>query len=609
MVSALNNATTGTPTRVELGTVVETSMRLIRDVRDYHVPRPRFVAPIHPVAASSPTRELLAERDSIDHLTHYQLRIQPVHGTTAKETLTPDHRAIYTLEAPPGQTVDFELETTSNEKPLTPVPIEEIVTPEILHHANPHDLAEFAYLVYRECILAGADNYLTFFGRDNEFLLTLGATGLQPRAFEIVFASHLAAMAPDGNLAHEPSIGEFASLEREQAGHGAERIPSYNYNMIDTRFLLAPSVAIYLSQATPERAREFFSQKGPQGVIYQELLIRNLAFVEQSARAFARTPRYANLIHLKAGFPNGQWRDSADGLGRGRYPYDVNVALVPAALKAITTISSHLDSSELRNLASQATHDLRVWSKRTPPLFRVSVPRREAIKDIRSYGQSLQLGPGMIQTAIQQSAPQGEHFPAISLDASGHPVALQNSDGGFLLRYRDDITDNQVLDVIQAATEPFPAGLYSPIGLFISNAAYAGPRIRGHWDFNYPYHGVVVWPWQEFLMAQGIAHQLGRADLRPRTVEALKKAELKLWGALYQTASYLSIELYSARPQGDTLVPAAYGDSAQDETTSAIIQGWSKLGLLIQPPARVIQALGPMPGGTAAGRRFGKAGP
>ena len=41
------------------------------------------------------------------------------------------------------------------------------------------------------------------------------------------------------------------------------------------------------------------------------------------------------FIDDKAGKPVGQWRDSNEGIGRGRYPYDVNAVWMPASLRAI----------------------------------------------------------------------------------------------------------------------------------------------------------------------------------------------------------------------------------------------------------------------------------
>ncbi|MFX6888031.1 hypothetical protein ABTH62_19450, partial [Acinetobacter baumannii] len=64
------------------------------------------------------------------------------------------------------------------------------------------------------------------------------------------------------------------------------------------------------------------------------LLVRNLRFVLAQARPFADAPGKATLIAIKPGRMTGEWRDSNDGLGGGIYPYDVNAALVPAALAA-----------------------------------------------------------------------------------------------------------------------------------------------------------------------------------------------------------------------------------------------------------------------------------
>ena len=60
------------------------------------------------------------------------------------------------------------------------------------------------------------------------------------------------------------------------------------------------------------------------------------------AKPFSQPDGYAtyrNLISLKEGIPVGQWRDSNDGLGGGRYPYDVNTGLMPAALRAIAELA------------------------------------------------------------------------------------------------------------------------------------------------------------------------------------------------------------------------------------------------------------------------------
>ena len=68
-------------------------------------------------------------------------------------------------------------------------------------------------------------------------------------------------------------------------------------------------------------------------------MVDNLRFVLQSAAAFAADPHAAYLIGLKPGFAVGDWRDSENGIGRGRYAYDVNAVLVPAALEAAAQLN------------------------------------------------------------------------------------------------------------------------------------------------------------------------------------------------------------------------------------------------------------------------------
>ena len=74
------------------------------------------------------------------------------------------------------------------------------------------------------------------------------------------------------------------------------------------------------------------------GKTYGQLLTRTCGKILTMAKAFSQPgghTSHKNLISLQEGQPVGQWRDSNDGLGGGRYPYDVNTCLMPAALRAI----------------------------------------------------------------------------------------------------------------------------------------------------------------------------------------------------------------------------------------------------------------------------------
>jgi hypothetical protein len=79
-----------------------------------------------------------------------------------------------------------------------------------------------------------------------------------------------------------------------------------------------------------------------------------------------------NLIHLKEGQIVGEWRDSTYGIGGGRIPYDVNTALVPAALRAISVLSSAGFFPNHPNWNSTAAQYAQVWEDSTLQFFEVS---------------------------------------------------------------------------------------------------------------------------------------------------------------------------------------------------------------------------------------------
>ncbi len=75
---------------------------------------------------------------------------------------------------------------------------------------------------------------------------------------------------------------------------------------------------------------------------YKELAQINAKKIVTLAAPFAAPGNQTkeNLMHLKDGEIVGEWRDSTYGIGGGRIPFDVNTALVPAALRSIASLSS-----------------------------------------------------------------------------------------------------------------------------------------------------------------------------------------------------------------------------------------------------------------------------
>lgn len=110
------------------------------------------------------------------------------------------------------------------------------------------------------------------------------------------------------------------------------------------------------------------------GKTYRELLAQTCQKILDLAMSFARPEghvSYKNLIALKAGVPVGQWRDSNEGLGGGRYPYDVNTGLMPAALHAIADLAGCGIFPDQR-WGKIARERAEIWEHHAPAHFIVS---------------------------------------------------------------------------------------------------------------------------------------------------------------------------------------------------------------------------------------------
>lgn len=113
-----------------------------------------------------------------------------------------------------------------------------------------------------------------------------------------------------------------------------------------------------------------------KGRTYRELLNRTCQRIMDLAAPFSQpggSATYTNLIALKAGQPVGQWRDSNDGLGGGRYPYDVNTALMPAALRAIADLARAGAVGRDQAWKSSADKCAEVWEASTLDFFTVGL--------------------------------------------------------------------------------------------------------------------------------------------------------------------------------------------------------------------------------------------
>ena len=361
--------------------------------------------------------------------------------------------------------------------------------------------------------------------------------------------------------------------------------------MVDSGTMLAPVAASYLlDRADRGAARRYLAtalrrEAQPGGEARAgALLVRNLKLMIGHARAFAGAPRAANLVAIKPGRMSGEWRDSDEGLGGGRYPYDVNAVFVPAALEATARLldagllDPYLSAGNRRDLGT-ARAMAAVWREQAPPLFRVTLPAADARAAIGSYAGALGVPAGPALAALGNDPLT---FHALALNANGSAVPIVNSDEGFALLFGAPPAAD--LDTyVTAVMRPFPAGLMTEVGMVVANAAQAGPVAQARFTPG-AYHGAVVWSWQQALFAAGLERQLLRTDLPAPTCARLTAAQATLWRAITATRAYGNSELWSWAFKDGRYQVVAFGAGKTDVDESNAAQLWSTVYLAVRPP-------------------------
>lgn len=513
-------------------------------------------------------------RDRLDGAAGYRLTVTVQRGTVKGGR----------IEAGSDGTIALRVTALTGEAPLTPYRQADLLTRGAA--SDPGARTALNFLSYHEKLMAGSWRFNTYFGRDTLMSVRLLMPALQPQAVETGLRSVLVRLSPDGNVAHEEDIGEFAILDHLKAGEGKSAAPVYNYNMIDSPFLLAPVASAWLLDDSRGRARagQFLAQQ-VDGATLGAALMRNIRFVAREAAAFGAAPRWNNLIALKPGMDAGEWRDSNQGLGGGRYPYDVNAVFVPAALDAADALArAGLLKPYMRAEDAALMADLRrtatVWRANAPALFLQSVDTAKAQAAITSYAGKMGV-PAAPAVAAAAGAPTQYH--AIALDAHGKPVPIVNSDEGFALLFAHP--DARQLDIAAETIErPFPAGLMTGAGMLVANPVFADAAQQGRFGPD-AYHGTVIWSWHQALAAAGLARQLERRDLPPETCRRLLSARDALWRGIDATRAVQSSELWSWRYADGGYRVMAFGAGAGDADESNAAQLWSTVFLALKRPA------------------------
>ncbi|KAA8917748.1 hypothetical protein TRICI_000056 [Trichomonascus ciferrii] len=405
---------------------------------------------------------------------------------------------------------------------------------------------QFSFLTHTAKFFAGGWRFYTYFARDTMFALRLIMPILNSEPIEDAFASVLERLyvngtnAPPidpvrpGEVCHEETIGDYASFVNIQNNVSSKgNSPVYTYSMVDTSFLLLPSMSYYFLELNQGkgRAEQFLEKKASlestSGQSYKSLLDLNIDFVLEASKPFVEHPSAENLLHLKYSEPVGNWRDSETGLGDGTIPFDVNTALVPGCLRAIESLSKA--SIVDKKYEETARKYAEAWEKKALGYFEIDAKKQTLEHRIQNYTEAYKLPSSLLhgngafnETSYKICNAKGsgwlnqsgeDHtFYALSLFNDSTPVEVLHSDLGLTLLYADNLPEKFMV-AVSDALQPFPRGLTTPIGMVVANPALDS-NTSNHATFDRTqYHGTVIWGWQMGIMADGLLRQLSLCDI------------------------------------------------------------------------------------------------
>jgi hypothetical protein len=585
-------------TMLRVDRAVLSSIRVLRDFERLHTAPDEVMAA--PVVNGS---QLSWARDRLDGTAGYRLTIEALgEAHVSADAITANESGATESDTPGADgragsaRLRIKITALTGEPPLTPLDGESLLNSRATPDTRSRNVLTF--LSYHEKYLAGSWRFDTYFGRDTLMSMTLLAPALHAEAIGSGVGAVLDRLAPDGEVAHEEDIGEFAVLRNMKEGRGRIDTPLYDYGMVDDDFMLAPLAARWLLDGGVARQRgaAFLAAKGVSGAKVGDSLVRNFVWVVNRTADFAADPVATKLVSIKPGRRTGNWRDSEEGLGRGIYPYDINVALVPAALEGIDRLlkSGLLDSyvsAEQRDALSRAARQHGVWVAKAAPLFEVVVDAGEARSDVSAYAAAMGVAPDTALASLRRPASAASRpaaradaltFDALSLDETGQPVPVMHSDEGFTLLFGKP-TPAQLDRAVGTLTRPFPAGLMTPIGMLVANPVFAQREVQDRFS-NTAYHGTVVWSWQQALMVAGLERQLARTDLTASLRSRLIDARTRLWSAINAAGELRSSELWTWSFANGCYRAEAFGARRTDVDESNAAQLWSTVFLALPQP-------------------------
>lgn len=356
-----------------------------------------------------------------------------------------------------------------------------------------------------------------------------------------------------------------------------------------------------------------------ENLTYADLALINAQKIINITAPFLDNQTVANLLHLKEGEIVGEWRDSTYGLGNGRIPFDVNCALVPAALRAIAQLAdlggvypnSSSRTSVLTNYSGWSSFALeaaQVWEENTLPFFELNLTEADAASRLNQFVDMSTFYDGPTQNSslstYSNSPNSTTTFYAIALNGSeseeadsevyAEPIPILHTDTGyhvFFLNLTNSSSEAYsrvytrfLNSTANSILRSFPAGLLTPSGMVVANPALSDSEVLIANFTNSAYHGTVIWSWQLALMAEGLHRQLALCNASESFVpaycgdesvyNATRNAYNALWDNIEQNEAQLQSEVWSW----------TYDSSAGSNGTSRDGYTTVPLGALPPPP-------------------------
>jgi len=499
----------------------------------------------------------------------------------------------------------------------------------------------------KEKLMAGLPNYATYFGRDmmmTSLMMQPVWTDAMP---EFVIASALRKLGPEGDVSHEEALGGQAIREnaseynahmanyftlRQRSRNAADTALSHaralltdlqkvreNYHMRDDEFQLPVVVARYLGNPAVSNARKraFLMDASDGGGPRLGLLLKELALVATLATPYGREPIVENLIaspRLDAThWRSISWRDSNAGYANGRFEMDINAIWAPRALQAIDEIFAALKTIGFSNQQVTGRIPSGFGGTMLADYLRDPTALDKAIQNWKGAVNHfvVTLTPTEIRSRVQQKLawlPGNERaywsnvltrtaadsapltFLAISLDSSGKPIPVVNTDPAtwLLLRDASDVSPEAMAAVsrdVGAIVRAYPVGLFaSGLGPFVANDAYATPSVWEAFKADAYHSPRVVWGREVNLILLGLSNQINGANAVSAKGQAnraltqytsdLVNALTRVYGAV-EASGLKHNELWSYEIEGSTLKPIRYGASTD-------VQLWNVTDLAVQ---------------------------